>query len=545
MKKYSTLLFSSLLIAASLATNSTTEAQTDIPVDSGQTENTTTVNPASISQGVIAQQNSNMLSIFYNRSTSQTQNRIQYAIWSNENGQDDIQWFTAGQTRTDIPINQFRKTGQYTLHAYITIGEKLVFLQETSFDIRLPKPTLTSAIATPGFMDISIQNIPATVTEVQVPVWSNENGQDDIIWYKATAQGNGTYTLRVPLKQHQFIMGTYSIHLYLKEKGSAQANFATSSTHTVQPHHIPTSTAAKISIQNINASNGTYQVIAQETATSKSIKSVDIATWSTSNQSNIKWRKAGLHNGIWRSDISFTEHQNHAGIYQNHVYVTYTDGSRVGYITQNIDLRTATVPVTANIAFQRPGTFQVIAKNITGNEPVSYAVWSDTNGQDDLVWYTASASTSGTVSGTILLSKHKDIGKYHLHLYQNGKGLGSYTFQVTSDQRYLESNFYPVGQCTWGAKEVAPWVGNYWGNASLWLTSARNAGFKTGTTPRVGAIAVWTGGGYGHVAVVTEVSSTTRIRVKESNYNGYQVVGDYRGWFNPVTTGVAGYIYPN
>ena len=45
--------------------------------------------------------------------------------------------------------------------------------------------------------------------------------------------------------------------------------------------------------------------------------------------------------------------------------------------------------------------------------------------------------------------------------------------------------------------------------------------------------------------VVTEVSSTTRIRVKESNYAGHMTVGDYRGWFNPVADGVTAYIYPN
>ena len=108
-------------------------------------------------------------------------------------------------------------------------------------------------------------------------------------------------------------------------------------------------------------------------------------------------------------------------------------------------------------------------------------------------------------------------------------------------------NTYPVGQCTWGAKQAAPWVQNNWGNANQWVDSARRAGFRTGTSPQVGAVAVWTGGyyGYGHVAVVTEVSSTTRIRVKESNYAGRMTVGDYRGWFNPVADGVTAYIYPN
>ena len=107
---------------------------------------------------------------------------------------------------------------------------------------------------------------------------------------------------------------------------------------------------------------------------------------------------------------------------------------------------------------------------------------------------------------------------------------------------------YPVGQCTWGAKTLAPWAGDYWGNGGQWAASAAAAGFRTGSTPQVGAIASWDDGGYGHVAVVTAVESTTRIQVSECNYDGSgtQPIGNYRGWFNPTASrGTVRYIYPN
>ena len=106
---------------------------------------------------------------------------------------------------------------------------------------------------------------------------------------------------------------------------------------------------------------------------------------------------------------------------------------------------------------------------------------------------------------------------------------------------------YPTGECTWGAKTLAPWAGDYWGNGAQWATSAAAAGFRTGSTPQVGAIACWNDGGYGHVAVVTAVSSSSRIQVSESNYGGNRTIGNKRGWFNPTTTseGYVTYIYPN
>ena len=106
---------------------------------------------------------------------------------------------------------------------------------------------------------------------------------------------------------------------------------------------------------------------------------------------------------------------------------------------------------------------------------------------------------------------------------------------------------YPTGECTWGVKTLAPWAGDYWGNGAQWATSAAAAGFRTGSTPQVGAIACWNDGGYGHVAVVTAVSSSTSIQVSESNYGGNRTIGNKRGWFNPTTTseGFVTYIYPN
>lgn len=118
---------------------------------------------------------------------------------------------------------------------------------------------------------------------------------------------------------------------------------------------------------------------------------------------------------------------------------------------------------------------------------------------------------------------------------------------ATSRPTYSSSaSSYPVGECTWGVKVLAPWAGDYWGNGAQWAASAAAAGFRTGSQPQVGAIACWNDGGYGHVAVVTAVQSTTSIQVSESNYLGIRSIGNYRGWFNPVNAqGSVTYIYPN
>lgn len=115
-------------------------------------------------------------------------------------------------------------------------------------------------------------------------------------------------------------------------------------------------------------------------------------------------------------------------------------------------------------------------------------------------------------------------------------------------QYNTDASSYPVGQCTWGVKTVAPWVGDYWGNGGQWAASAARDGFRTGKAPQVGAVASWDDGGYGHVAYVTDVDPATGyVKVVEANYNGNQSIGDHRGWFDASNSmwGNVTYIYQN
>ncbi|MGT2912031.1 GBS Bsp-like repeat-containing protein [Streptococcus cameli] len=557
MKKYSTLLLSSSLLFASLNSPSVIlahESQTPPPPISSnndvssvietQTSATTSETAVSLSSSLSVTQNEQTLSIIFHRNNQQKNLKIQYAIWSDENGQDDLKWYTAGAQQTDIPIANY-KAGSYTLHSYISVDNKMVFLEEGHFSIAKSQPSLTATISTPGTIRILAQNLPSETQRVQIPVWSHDKGQDDLVWYTAHKQTDGSYLLQVDLKKHNFSTGHYAIHLYAYDGVGKQIHFAHSDV-LVQENHIPSSTGPSIRLENPQFSIGKYQIAITDTASNKPIQSVQVATWSTANQSNIKWRTASLQNGKYVATIDFQEHQQLTGLYQNHVYITYSDGSRTRYVADTADLSPARLPLQFEATVGSIGTLTATIKNVYGTEPVRFAVWSDESGQDDLKWYASSAFQTRAYKANIPLSQHTGTGKYHIHAYQGNTGLGAFSTTISASQKQpITPNTYPIGQCTWGVKELAPWVGNYWGNANQWAISARAKGFKTGNTPVVGAIAVWTSGYYGHVAVVTEVQSNTRIRVKEANYAGKQYISDFRGWFNPVADGVTTYIYPN
>jgi hypothetical protein len=99
-------------------------------------------------------------------------------------------------------------------------------------------------------------------------------------------------------------------------------------------------------------------------------------------------------------------------------------------------------------------------------------------------------------------------------------------------------NSYSRGQCTWYVAGRRP-VPSGWGNANTWFGRAQAAGWATGTTPAIAAIAWTPTGYYGHVALVEDVNATTgEVLISEMNYLGpYQL--DKR-W---VSAGTFKYIY--
>ena len=80
---------------------------------------------------------------------------------------------------------------------------------------------------------------------------------------------------------------------------------------------------------------------------------------------------------------------------------------------------------------------------------------------------------------------------------------------------------YEWGWCTYGAKQLAPWVGS-WGDARNWDENARRDGHTVSNTPIVGSVFVSNAGRYGHTGVVVGVSGST-ITVKDMNYSGFGV----------------------
>ena len=434
----------------------------------------------------------------------------------------------------------------------------MIGLNGTTFNLEKPNPTIQTSFPEPGIMDIQIKNVPETIYKLTVPTWSDRNGQDDIQWYTATKNPDGSYSVRIELKKHNYDTGAYHIHLYGESYVKPEFTGLAGITAQVDADKLPSEEEQKpfFSVENINQEQGTYTVKVSETSKSKPIQSVRVPIWSTSNQSNIKWYTATNNgDGTFTATFDIRNHQVLSGTYTNHIYVKYKDGSEHSYATDSVAMSAEKIKTKVSVAKRSTYLYEVTVTDAYGDGKISLPTWSEVNGQDDIQWYTATKAGNGIYKFTVDTQKHTGSGLFHTHVYRNlnGQMIGltgtSYQVEkpaVSFQPNYAAATTYPKGQCTWGAKALAPWAGNYWGNGGDWAASARRAGFKTGTTPQVGAIICWTDGGYGHVGVVTHVASNTRIQIQEANYAGKQYIGNFRGWFNPHAAGqgAVSYIYP-
>lgn len=76
----------------------------------------------------------------------------------------------------------------------------------------------------------------------------------------------------------------------------------------------------------------------------------------------------------------------------------------------------------------------------------------------------------------------------------------------------------------------------YWGgsgNANQWDDNARAAGIPVDRTPRIGDVAIWNGGYYGHAMYVESINADGTITVSQYNADGQ---GNYSvATVNPLT----------
>ncbi|MGT2778695.1 GBS Bsp-like repeat-containing protein [Streptococcus intermedius] len=391
---------------------------------------------------------------------------VSVPIWSSVNGQDDIIWYTAARQAdgtykvTVKATDHKRSTGEYNIHLYYVQHDgQLVGVTGTTTTVSMARPkgtlTITNNNPNAGTFDVIVSGVssPDGVREVKLPTWSNVDGQDDIIWYTAKKQADGTYKVTVKASDHKYSTGIYNVHLYYVQDDGKLVGVA--GTQTVVSLAKP---QGQITIQNNNPHTGTFDVIVSNVSNPYGVREVKLPIWSSVNgQDDIIWYTAAKQaNGTYKVTVKASNHKNSVGEYNIHLYYIQNNGKLVGVTGTKTNVSVAKPQGKITIANNNPdtGTFDVIVSEVSnpagGVKAVSVPIWSSVNGQDDIIWYTATKQVNGTYKVTVKASDHKySTGLYYVHLYyvqNNGTliGVGGTSTNVTISPDKLK----PTGKIT-------------------------------------------------------------------------------------------------
>ena len=367
---------------------------------------------------------------------------VRVPVWSDKNGQDDLTWYHAdkqsdGSYKVHVDTASHKgDAGTYSVHLYYMLDGKRTYITETKATVPQSVESqvtgkLTINNQTSNGFDVVVTNVSGggkEVKEVRVPIWSDKNGQDDLTWYHADKQSDGSYKVHVDTASHKGDAGTYSVHLYYMLNG--KRTYITETKATV-PQSTESQVTGKLTISN-QTSNGFDVVVTNVSGGGKEVKEVRVPIWSDKNgQDDLTWYHADKQSdGSYKVHVDTASHKGDAGTYSVHLY--YMLNGKRTYITET----KATVPqatesqVTGKLTIsnQTSNGFDVVVTNVSGGgkevKEVRVPIWSDKNGQDDLTWYHADKQSDGSYKVHVDTASHKgDAGTYSVHLYYmlNGK----------------------------------------------------------------------------------------------------------------------------
>lgn len=376
--------------------------------------------------------------------------------------QSDIKWYTAarqsdGSYEAEVNMKNHKyHTGTYTAHVYfkdITGDMNCVGNTSCEMAVKTGELSVKDMDGTQKSYQISIKNteVPGGAKEICFAVWSEAGGQDDLVWYTAK---NGA--ANVEIKNHK-TAGSYNVHAYAVAP-NGEMIFLQKTTFNVDA--LPTASAVEVS--KIDGEKGTFHVNISGIAAPSGVSKVEVPVWCAGDQSDIKWYIANKNaDGTYSVDVEVKNHKNHFGTYQVHAYVTMGNGIRglVGTTTASISAKNYIGLETIDESSVRVTVYNPNNGNVEG---VEFPTWSETGGQDDIVWYQGTRNGDGSWSATISADNHRDGGTYITHVYAQyqGKkiGIGAVSYNLVSGaasrvNKHINNIYNQVGRnlnaCYW------------------------------------------------------------------------------------------------
>lgn len=267
---------------------------------------------------------------------------------------------------------------------------------------------------------------------VALAVWSEDKGQDDLVWYEMDKDSKGVFNVEIPVKNHR-TEGTYKADAYVIRQDDTKYSIGTTGFSISGP------TLERATVTKVNSKAGTFQIAISKAVSVSTAKKAKVKVYPTESSKKIHEYEVELSsdgNGV--VDCNVSNHGYVSGEYK--AEVTIVDGNEIekmlSSITTQIDL--PQMSISQNM---KDGNTIVNLNidNLIENSVsrIDFQVYSKNGGKDDLVSYPGSAISASSYEANVVLSNHHTAGDYQVDVYAvrgNGKKelIGSTTFNVAA-----------------------------------------------------------------------------------------------------------------
>lgn len=360
-------------------------------------------------------------------------NSIYTAVWTDQNGQDDLKWYTATKNSNghysfsfDIARHN-NSSGKYNFHTY---GKNSLntenFIIQTTYNMK-EKVTSDLAVSSPTNISkkVELSNLNSnTYKNVRINVWNNKIGKSKMKTYNLSLKNN-KFETNINLVDFSFISGDYTIEAYALGPG----NFSTFVNSTTFKYQKP----SLLTVSTTSNSSG-FNVSIKET-TAFDIKTYRIAVWSEkSGQDDLKWYSITDSNKTnYNIDISRNNHKGDGGKYFVDVYAKLNNGDLI-FVKSTTHNLTDTKAPGVYISNETEDTFKVTVITDSNYAIVKVPVWSAAFWQDDLHWYNAKKVSNNTYEVTVNIKNHNySTGLFYVDVYgkKTTKSKNKYLFTKT------------------------------------------------------------------------------------------------------------------
>ena len=237
-------------------------------------------------------------------------------MWSEENGQDDLFWHEPRKQSNGnwVCTVNLSESGTYAIHVYggDSVPEELLTHKKVTVEVagEATGPQITATLTEDGKgLELLLENT-ENAKQIWIPVWSDESGQDDIVWYQPTEKADGTWIYTVDLSAHNSV-GVYQIHAYQGDQQPSELIAYTNVTVETlsQPSTYVTAT--------VSDDSKSLTLVLEST---EIYERIWMPVWSEENgQDDLKWYEPVKRGSKWTVTVDLKEHSLD-GRYFVHVY---------------------------------------------------------------------------------------------------------------------------------------------------------------------------------------------------------------------------------